>query len=113
MRRGMAGAGSSDRAPIAVTPRGEADVEAATRAQGSRDRSNLPRRRQSDHRSVDPLQLHIASLEERHVGTTAHEVASGSGYEYLAGQVAHATARRALENASMDPSPCRSTTVPS
>src|SRR5207253_7050316 len=29
MRRGMAGAGSSDRAPIAVTQRGEADVKAA------------------------------------------------------------------------------------
>ena len=36
--------------------------------------------------SLDPLQLHIASLEERHVGTTAHEVAYDSGYECLAGQ---------------------------
>ena len=40
MRRGMAGAGSSDRAPIAVTQGGEADVKAAMRAPGSRDRSN-------------------------------------------------------------------------
>ena len=39
MRRGMAGRGSSDRAPIAVTQRGEADAKAAMRAPGSRDRS--------------------------------------------------------------------------
>jgi hypothetical protein len=30
MRRGMAGEGSSDRAPIAVTQRGEADAKATT-----------------------------------------------------------------------------------
>jgi hypothetical protein len=36
MRRGTAGPGSSDQAPIAVTQRGEADVKAAMRAQGSR-----------------------------------------------------------------------------
>jgi hypothetical protein len=30
MRRGMAGAGPSDRAPIAVTQRGKVDVKAAT-----------------------------------------------------------------------------------
>ena len=52
MRRGMAGRGSSDRAPIAVTQRGEADVKAAMRAQGSRDRSNLLRRCQSGDRGV-------------------------------------------------------------
>ena len=52
MRRGMAGRGSSDRAPIAVTQRGEADVKAAMRAQGSRDRSNLLRRYQSGDRGV-------------------------------------------------------------
>ena len=40
----------SDRAPIAVTQRGEADVKAAMRAQGSRDRSNLLRRCQSGDR---------------------------------------------------------------
>ena len=40
MPGGMAGAGTSDRAPIAVTQRGEADVKAAMRAQGPRDRSN-------------------------------------------------------------------------
>ena len=39
MRRGMA-----NRTPIAVTQRDEADVKAAMRAQGSRDRSNLLRR---------------------------------------------------------------------
>jgi hypothetical protein len=33
MRRGMAGRGFSDRPLIAVTQRGDADVEAATRAQ--------------------------------------------------------------------------------
>ena len=52
MPRGMAGRGSSDPAPIAVTQRGEADVKAAMRAQGSRDRSNLLRRCQSDDRGV-------------------------------------------------------------
>jgi len=35
--------------------------------------------------SLDPLQLHITSLEERHIGTTGDEVAYDSGYEYLAG----------------------------
>ena len=52
MRRGMAGRGSSDRAPIAVTQRGEADVKAAMRAQGSRDRPNLLKRCQSGDRGV-------------------------------------------------------------
>ena len=52
MRRWMAGRGSSDRAPIAVTQRGEADVKAAMRAQGSRDRPNLLRRCQSGDRGV-------------------------------------------------------------
>jgi hypothetical protein len=52
MRRGMAGRRSSDRAPIALTQRGEADVQAAMRAQGSRDRSNLFRRCQSGDRGV-------------------------------------------------------------
>ena len=52
MRRGMAGARSSDRAPIAVTQRGEADVKAAMRAQGSRDRPNVLRRCQSGDRGV-------------------------------------------------------------
>ena len=35
MRRGMAGAGSSDGAPIAVTQRGEADVNGRDAAVGS------------------------------------------------------------------------------
>ena len=52
MRRGMAGAGILDRAPIASTQRGRADVKAAMRAQGSRDRSNLLRRCQSGGRGV-------------------------------------------------------------
>ena len=52
MRRGMAGAGSSDRAPIAVTQRGEANVKTAMRAQGSRNRPNLLRRYQSGDRGV-------------------------------------------------------------
>jgi hypothetical protein len=52
MRRGMAGRGSSDRAPIAVTQRGEADVKAAMRAQGSRDRPNVLRLCQSGDRGV-------------------------------------------------------------
>ena len=38
MRRGMARAGSSNRAPTAVTQRGEANVKTAMRAQGSRNR---------------------------------------------------------------------------
>ena len=47
MRRGMA-----NRTPIAVTQRDEADVKAAMRAQGSRDRSNLLTRCQSGDRGV-------------------------------------------------------------
>ena len=51
MRRGMAG-GHPLTGPIAVTQRGEADVKAAMRAQGSRDRPNLLRRCQSGDRGV-------------------------------------------------------------
>ena len=42
----------ANRTPIAVTQRDEADVKAAMRAQGSRDRSNLLRRCQSGDRGV-------------------------------------------------------------
>jgi hypothetical protein len=52
MRRGMARAGSSKRAPTAVTQRGEANVRTAMRAQGSRNRPNLLRRYQSGDRGV-------------------------------------------------------------
>jgi len=52
MRRGMARAGSSNRAPIAVTQRGEANVKTAMRAQGSRNRPNLLRRCQSGDTGV-------------------------------------------------------------
>ena len=61
MRRGTAGRGSSDRAPIAVTQRGEADVKAAMRAQGSRDRPNVLRLCQSGDRGVG-----WASVQECH-----------------------------------------------
>ena len=64
MRRGMAGAGSSDRAPIAVTQRGEADVKAAMRAQGSRDRPNVLRRCQSRDRGVGWASVRECHLSE-------------------------------------------------
>jgi hypothetical protein len=68
MRRGMAGRGSSDPAPIAVTQRGEADVKAAMRAQGSRDRPNVLRRCQSGDKGVG-----CASVRECHLSTYSND----------------------------------------
>lgn len=52
MRRGMTGPGSSDRAPIGVTQRGEADVKAGMCARGSRYRPEILGRCQSGDRGV-------------------------------------------------------------
>jgi hypothetical protein len=52
MPRGWRARGSSDRAPIAVTQRREADVKAAMRTQDSRDRSIPLGRCQSGERGV-------------------------------------------------------------
>jgi len=45
-----------------VTQRGEADVKAAMRAQGSRDRSNLLRRCQSGDRGVGCASVPLCTL---------------------------------------------------
>ena len=46
--------------------------------------------------SIEPFQLHFPFLEELDVGTTGHQVAYHTGYEYLAGESVARDPRRVV-----------------